>query len=92
MLYLHCKPANAEAKADGAFKRRIGMTTNTLASPTNAREVEPLMVRPEYAAQLLDVCPRTIQRMCASGQLKAVRVRSSWRINRNELMKFAGIE
>lgn len=56
---------------------------------TNA---SPKLIDPKEAAQILGVNPRTVTRMCADGTLKAVRVRSLWRINRDYLMQFAGIE
>lgn len=47
------------------------------------------MVTPKEAAKLLGVCPRTVTRMCERGELKAIRVRSLWRINRAALVEYA---
>lgn len=51
----------------------------------------PPLLDSKQAAAILDVHPRTITRMCEHGELKAVRVRSVWRINRNSLLEFAGL-
>ena len=44
------------------------------------------------AAEILNVCPRTVARMCERGEIKAVKVRSLWRINREALLEFAGLK
>lgn len=51
----------------------------------------PVMLSTEQAAQVLNVGTRTVGRMCAQGTLKAVKVMSLWRINRDALLEFAGI-
>ncbi len=58
-------------------------------STQEARGDEPLLVTPKEAAKLLGVCPRTVTRMCERGELKAIRVRSLWRINRAALVEYA---
>ena len=58
-------------------------------SAQGAREDGPLLVTPKEAAKLLGVCPRTVTRMCERGELKAIRVRSLWRINRAALVEYA---
>lgn len=47
---------------------------------------------PGQAARILNVCDKSIARMCEFGELKAVRVRSVWRINRDALLDFAGLK
>ena len=54
-------------------------------------ETENPLVTVREAAQLLRVHERTVTRMCAEEQLKAVRVRGVWRINRAALLEFAGV-
>lgn len=44
------------------------------------------------AASLLNVSADTVRRMCAAGQIEAVRVRGIWRVNRDSLIKFAGLD
>lgn len=56
----------------------------------DSTQESPLMTIHE-AAQLLRVHERTVTRMCVDGQLKAIRVRGVWRINRAALLEFAGI-
>lgn len=51
----------------------------------------PLMLTVNQAAPILNVCPRTIVRMCNNGQLKAVKTASAWRINRDALLEYAGL-
>lgn len=43
------------------------------------------------AASLAHVSPRTIARMCELGEVRAVKVRSMWRINRADLMRVLGL-
>ena len=45
----------------------------------------------EQAAELAQVNKRTITRMCVDGQVRAVKVRSMWRINRADLMRVLGL-
>lgn len=52
----------------------------------------PALLDTRQAAEILNVTPRTVTRMCEQGKLKAVRVMSLWRINRDALLSFAGIE
>ena len=49
------------------------------------------LIDAKQAAEILQVCPRTIARMCERGEIKAVKVRSLWRINRDALLDFAGL-
>ena len=51
----------------------------------------PELLDTKQAAAILNVTPRTVTRMCEQGKLKAVRVMSLWRINRDRLLDFAGL-
>lgn len=51
----------------------------------------PELLSTAQAAGILNVGERTVTRMCAQGKLKAVKVMSLWRINRDALFEFAGI-
>lgn len=59
------------------------MTAETL--PKN------LVWTPREAAELLGISERSVQRLCASGQIEAVRVGRQWRIGRNYLLRLMGI-
>lgn len=52
----------------------------------------PMLLTTTQAATILNVTPRTVQSMCETGKLRAVRVQSLWRVNRDALLEFAGIE
>ena len=51
-----------------------------------------LMLKPTEAARMAGVSPRTITRMCAQGQVAAVKMRGAWRINRRAFMTLLGME
>lgn len=50
-----------------------------------------LMLKPTEAARIAGVSARTITRMCDAGQLRAVKLRGTWRINRAAFMAQLGI-
>ena len=52
-----------------------------------AKATQSLLMKPTEAARLADVSTRTIVRMCDAGQLPAVKLRGSWRINREAFMQ-----
>ena len=52
----------------------------------------PALLDSKQAAEILNCDPRTITRMCNTKKLKAVKVMSMWRINKAELLKFAGLD
>lgn len=58
---------------------------------TNLNDL-PMLLTTTQAATILNVTPRTVQSMCEAGKLKAVRVQSLWRVNRDALLEFAGLE
>lgn len=64
------------------------MTETEITTP----EQLPALLDTRQAAEILNVTPRTVTRMCEQGKLKAVRVMSLWRVNRDALLAFAGIE
>lgn len=55
------------------------------------RDRYPELLDSKQAAGILNVNERTVTRMCAEGKLKAVKVMSLWRINRDALLDFAGL-
>ena len=76
------------------------MTDNALKGTDRAEHIDgatlratlPELVDPKQAARVLNCHPRTVTRMCEQGKLKAVRVMSLWRINRDALLSFAGLD
>ena len=65
-----------------------------LLGDSKARAVEalPQLLTTSQAARLLKVTPRTVTRLCEKGEIKAVRVASLWRINRDALLKQLGLD
>lgn len=57
----------------------------------NIREDYPAMLSAKQAASILNCSPRSITRMCEAGKIKAVKVVSMWRVNRDALMEYAGL-
>lgn len=55
-------------------------------------EVLPPIISAEQAARVLGCSPRTIMRACEAGTLKACRAGNRWRVNRDSLFKYAGLE
>ena len=43
-------------------------------------------------ARLLDVSEGTVEKMCREGQIKAIKVRTQWRIFREDLARDLGLE
>lgn len=62
------------------------------ATRTEERGFLPALLSSKEAARILGVSERTVTRMCEQGKLKAVKVMSLWRINRDALLDFAGLE
>lgn len=71
------------------------MSTDVVQAGEHMGEVDgveyPLLLDANDAARILNVSKSTILRMCAEGELKAVKVRGSWRINRDALLEYAGL-
>lgn len=66
------------------------LTTNRDNSPVII-EALPDLLNPKQASRILNVNERTVTRMCNAGKLKAVKVGSLWRINRDALLEYAGL-
>jgi excisionase family DNA binding protein len=58
----------------------------------NPKTMQALLMKPTEAARLADVSVRSIVRMCDAGQLPAVKLRGSWRINRAEFLRAIGVQ
>ena len=52
----------------------------------------PLFLTVEQASDILQCHPRTITRMCERGDLPACRVGNRWKVNRDKLMEYCGLE
>lgn len=65
-------------------------STETIKHIEERGELSVLLSSKE-AAGILGVSDRTVTRMCEQGKLKAVKVMSLWRINRDALLDFAGL-
>lgn len=68
------------------------MKGTATATSTEERGFLPALLSSKEAARILGVSDRTVTRMCEQGKLKAVKVMSLWRINRDALLEFAGLE
>ena len=53
---------------------------------------EGLFVRVCDVAALLDVSEGTVEKMCREGQIKAIKVRTQWRIFREEFLRDMGLD
>lgn len=53
--------------------------------------VRTQFMKPTEAAIIGDVSTRTITRMCCDGTITAVKLRGSWRINRDAFMRQFGL-
>lgn len=65
------------------------MTSATISAQTERDLPELLTVR--QTAQLANVSEKTVYRMIADEQLKAVRIRNTWRVNRDSLREQFGL-
>lgn len=65
------------------------MTSATITAQTERDLPELLTVR--QTAQLANVSEKTVYRMIADEQLKAVRIRNTWRVNRDSLREQFGL-
>lgn len=52
----------------------------------------PALLDSKQAAQLLNVSERTVTRLCNRGKIRARRVGRLWRINRDALFEYAGLD
>lgn len=65
-------------------KNSVMMSNDIFVNGFGLSELPPLLTT-QQAAAILNVHQRTVARMCELGKLKAVRVMSVWRINRDAL-------
>ena len=54
--------------------------------------MQALLMKPTECARLAGVSTRTITRLCTAGELPAVKLRGSWRINRAEFLALIGAQ
>lgn len=62
----------------------------TTAATVDRANLGPL-IKTEVAAALLDASPRKVRDMCATGEIKAVKVGTDWRINTAAFLEQFGI-
>lgn len=76
MLHVqHTEPASASSQKE-RFKSKVGTMSCTSHTPMlTVRELAPI----------LKLTPQHINRMCAGGQIKAVKVERGWRISAQEV-------
>ena len=53
---------------------------------------EGVFVRVSDVAALLDVSEGTVEKMCREGKIKAIKVRTQWRIFRADFLRDMGLE
>lgn len=64
------------------------MNEETRAEPMNEEAKEGVLIRVKQAASMLCVSRRTVWRMIAAGQLRAVRVRGCTRVLMTEVQRY----
>lgn len=52
----------------------------------------PKLLTPNQAAELSNVSAFTIRKLCREGKLKALQIGSVWRINRDALIHYLGLD
>lgn len=52
----------------------------------------PKLLTPKQAAELGNVSAFTIRKLCREGKLKALQIGTVWRINRDALIHYLGLE
>lgn len=57
-----------------------------------SKTMQALFMKPTKCAIMADCSVRTITRMCEQGQLPAVKLRGTWRVNRAEFLRILGVE
>ena len=89
-----CSRVNLENLIDLLDQSTIGVllehSTNALIDnlPEGIRELPPLITSDE-AASILRCTPRQIRFMCAGGTFRAVKAAKSWRINKEDVLRYA---
>lgn len=56
------------------------------------KEAFPKLMSVKQTADVLNVSTRSVSKLCSQGKLKAVKVLSVWRVNRDALFEFAGLD
>jgi excisionase family DNA binding protein len=51
----------------------------------------PPMLTINQTAELLNLCYKTVYKMCVSGELEAVKIGKQWRIRRVTVLKIMGL-
>ena len=82
------KAASNEFENVREFAERIDVSTK-LAS---LRDTLPPLLSKRKAAEVAGVSESTIRRMCERGELTCCRFGNRWRINRDALLAYAGLE
>lgn len=70
------------------FAERIDVSTK----PASLRDTLPPLLSRRQAAKVAGVSENTISRMCERGELTYCRFGNRWRINRDALLAYAGLE
>jgi excisionase family DNA binding protein len=84
------RPSGADASAGDAATVEYDRKSSGSRDPsTHASRLAPLLTTKD-AAQILNVSPRTIRRLIASGSIGAVRIGRSVRIKRRDLEALMG--
>lgn len=65
--------------------------TTTICTDAQAERDLPELLTVRQTAQLANVSEKTVYRMIADRQLKAVRIRNTWRVNRDSLLEQFGL-
>lgn len=65
--------------------------TTTICTDAQAERDLPELLTVRQTAQLANVSEKTVYRMIADEQLKAVRIRNTWRVNRDSLREQFGL-
>lgn len=65
-------------------------TVNTTQAQTNP--APSVAVGPKEGAQMLGISEPTFTRLCRNGEIKAAKVGKQWRVGREWLMQYAGLE
>lgn len=84
-MYPHRRNHGAEQK------EATDMASAPTIEHTDTRRLPPLITVP-MAAEILSCSPRKVQAMCASGELKAKKLGTDWRINSRHLCELFGID
>ena len=68
------------------------LITNREGAMDPANRGRGLFMNPEAAGELMGISVPSVRRMCGEGRIKAVTVGKQWRISRDYLRGFMGLE